>query len=303
MKNKVLFALLTSLALFIATGCKTSEVLDHVGGFSVGGFTVSESQMESLTKTVRAMEKAFTDITPEQEYYIGRAVAAQILSSYKPYKDKRALRYLNLVGQSLATYSDMPETFGGYHFLILDDDSINAFAAPGGFIFVTRGMLRCCKNEDAVAAVLAHEIAHVQNKHGLQTIKKGRVTQAFTVMATEGARQLAAPEMAQLTDIFEKTIQDITTTLVTNGYSHAFEKQADMGALSILRRMGYDQHALLMMLDEMKQRLKPGGFDFAKTHPDPEERIGELASHIDSSVAASGMDRREKRFRAMLGSI
>jgi beta-barrel assembly-enhancing protease len=81
----------------------------------------------------------------------------------------------------------MPETFGGYHFLILDSDEINAFAAPGGLIFVTRGMLRCCDSEDAVAAVLAHEVGHVQHQHGIQTIRKPALTSAFTILAAEGA--------------------------------------------------------------------------------------------------------------------
>ncbi len=76
-----------------------------------------------------------------------------------------------MLGQSLVIFSDRPETFGGYHFLLLDSNEINAFAAPGGLILVTRGMLQCCANEDELAAVLAHEIAHVEKKHGLTAIK------------------------------------------------------------------------------------------------------------------------------------
>ena len=89
---------------------------------------------------------------------------------------------------TLSKTSDLPETFGGYHFLILDSDEINAFAAPGGFIFVTRGLLRCCKHEDAAAAVLAHEIGHVELRHGLQAIKKSRITTALTTLGIAGVK-------------------------------------------------------------------------------------------------------------------
>ncbi|HIJ78589.1 MAG: M48 family metalloprotease [Desulfobulbaceae bacterium] len=305
MRNKLipvvaLFFLVQSLLL---SGCRTMDALDGLGAIQVGGFSISESQMASIKKTAKAMGRAFTDITPEQEYYIGRAVGAKLLGQYHPYDDQRINRYLNLIGRSLAAYSEMPETFGGYHFLLLDDPSINAFAAPGGLIFVSRGMLRCCLNEDEVAAVLAHEIAHVQLKHGLQAIKKGRLTNVFSIMATEGVKQLAAPEIAELTNLFEDSIHDVTSTLVNSGYSRAFERQADAAALNILARTGYDPLALNAMLGAMAQRLDPQGLDFAKTHPDPKERIKELEPLLAGRQAMACDLARYKRFKNTLGKI
>jgi predicted Zn-dependent protease len=249
------------------------------------------------------MGKAFTDITPEQEYYVGRAVGATLLGKYHPRTDPQTVQYLNLVGQSLARVSDMPETYGGYHFVLLEDDGINAFAAPGGLIFVSRGMLRCCQDEDTLAAVLAHEIAHIQLKHGLQAIKTNRLTSAFSIMATEGAKQAGGPQLAQLTGIFEDSIHDVTATLVNSGYSRAFEREADGAALVILGRAGYDQRALVAMLGEMKQRLNPQGLDFAKTHPDPADRIAELEPLLGEAQAPAGMALRRQRFKSILGSI
>ncbi len=120
-----------------------------------------------------------TEFTPEQEYYIGRAVAANILATRKVYDNKAATDYLNVFERSLAIYSDRPETFGGYHVLIMDSDEINAFSAPGGLILVSRGLLRCAQNEDEVAAILAHETSHVVLKHGLNAIKEARKTEAL----------------------------------------------------------------------------------------------------------------------------
>jgi predicted Zn-dependent protease len=94
---------------------------------------------QSLFKVGQAVAKTFQDITPEQEYYIGRAVGAIVAGKYKPYQNQKSTFYLNVLGQTLAQASDRPETFGGYHFAILESDEINAFAAPGGLIFVSRG--------------------------------------------------------------------------------------------------------------------------------------------------------------------
>ncbi len=303
-KRAPLLAVLLSLCCgVLVSGCETTNVLDNLGAVQVGGFRISESQMGAIKKTAKAIGKAFTDITPEQEYYVGRAVGATLLGKYPPRTESQTVQYLNLVGQSLARVSDMPETYGGYHFVLLEDEGINAFAAPGGLIFVSRGMLRCCQDEDTLAAVLAHEIAHVQLKHGLQAIKTSRLTSAFSIIATEGAKQAGGVQLAQLAGIFEDSIHDVTATLVNSGYSRAFEREADAVALMILGRAGYDQRALVGMLTEMKQRLNPQGLDFAKTHPDPADRIGELEPLLGEVKASAGKPQRQQRFKSILGSI
>jgi predicted Zn-dependent protease len=190
------------LPVFIS-GCNTMEAMTNIGtsiGESVG--IITEDQAESISKSSKAVARSFEDFTPEQEYYIGRTVGAVIINKYKPYNDKKANAYINLLGQTLAKASDMPETFNGYHFLILDSDEINALATPGGLIFITRGMLRCCRNEDAVAAVLEHEIGHVQFKHGLQAIKKSRITSALIILGAEGAKTFGKEDLASLTETF-----------------------------------------------------------------------------------------------------
>jgi predicted Zn-dependent protease len=285
----------------VFSGCKTIDQLAKSGpSFQFGDVVVDTKAIAKETQTVT---KSFRDITPEQEYYIGRTVGAVILQKYKPYNNLKADRYINVMGQMLAQASDRPETYGGYHFLIQDSDEINAFAAPGGFIFVTRGMLRCCPNEDAVAAVLAHEIGHVQYKHSLRAIKQSRVTSALTSLTIKGAKKYGDEDLAALTETFEESISDITRTLIVNGYSRSFENQADLAAISILQRTGYNPNGLTAMLNQMKTRLKPGRQDFAKTHPSPDSRLAEVQAHIGKYSIVRSPQARQARFKVALGRI
>lgn len=230
---------------------------------------------KSAVKVGKVAIKAAEDITPEQEYYIGRAVAASILGKYRPWQNGNANQYVNQLGQTLALGSTMPQTYGGYHFLVLDSNEINAFGCPGGLILVTRGLLRCCKTEAEVAAVLAHEIGHVALQHGLGAIKSSRYTELGKVLAVEGASH-AGGNVAALSNAFGNTVGDITQTLLVNGYSRSQETEADAAAANTLGALGYDPEALIQVLKAMKAKLKPGGMDFAKTHPDPDDRIGDV---------------------------
>jgi len=261
------------------------------------------SVLNIAVKSGEAVAKSFEDITPEQEYYVGRAVGANILSQIPPYEEAKTNAYLNLLGQSLAMASDRPETFGGYHFLVLDSADINAFAAPGGLVFVSRGLLRCADSEDAVAAILAHEIGHVVKQHGLKAIKTARFKDAGLAIGKAAVEELGSAELAKVTAAFSGTIDDITSTLVNSGYSRGAEKEADLAAVEILKRSGYDPNALVRMLVVMKSRLKPGGPDFAKTHPDPEDRIAEIRKVLPEAPTLAAPPARQSRYQAALGKI
>ncbi|WP_084604448.1 M48 family metalloprotease [Desulfonatronum thioautotrophicum] len=288
-----------SLLSGLLAGCKTGGVVGELGR-ATG--VLDDEQARAVARVATALGRSFEDITPEQEFYIGRTVGATILGSYAPYADPAATSYINLVGTLVSLSSDMPETFGGYHFMILDSDEINAFAAPGGLIFVTRGMLRCCTSEDAVAAVLAHEIGHIQHRHGIQTIQRARVTSAFTILAAEGARTLGGRDLVQLTEIFEESVSDVINTLAVNGYSRSAEREADRSAVMILDRAGYDSAALVNMLEVMDTKLTPGGLDFARTHPAPASRIRDIRP-ILPALRTSDPALRQERFLTALHRI
>ncbi len=301
---KLLLASLAVASLVAISGCKLLEVATQAGtAVGVATGTISADEASSINKGVSAAGKAFEKLTPEQEYYIGRSVAASILASYKPYDNKAANDYLNTLGQALAMASDKPETFGGYHFLVMDTDEVNAFAAPGGLILVSRGMLRCCRNEDEVAAVLAHEIAHVQHEHGLRAIKKSRWTSAFTILGAEAAKNLGGEQLAQLTTAFEGAIGDVTATVMNSGYARKLETEADATAITILKRVGYNPVGLRNMLTEMDKKLDHDDRGFAKTHPDPADRVADIQAQIGTATEIATQKQRDARFKKALGKI
>lgn len=305
MKREIFILALLLPAVLLFSGCQAALTQTvKVTTLAEKAGLIRPSTAQSITKSAGAVSKSVEEFTPEQEYYIGRSVAAVILTKYSPYTSRRANDYLNHLGQTLAQASDMPEIFRGYRFLVLDSDEINAFATPGGHIFVTRGLLRCCRNEDAAAAVLAHEIGHIQLKHGIQAIKKARVTDALTTIAVEGARTLAPNEVALLTETFGGAIMDITTTLINNGYSRSFEYEADNAAQTILRRLGYDPNGLVEMLKVMGKNLKPGEAGFAKTHPAPQDRIDEIQRKLGGKYSQVRTPKaRQARFVKAVGKI
>lgn len=288
-------ALLLLIALTVAGCSAVSQVATQVAA-SQGAITQEEAA--SINRSVAAVEKAWTDITPEQEHYVGRAVAASLLDTYPPLDDPDANRYLNELGQTLALGSARPETFGGYHFLLLDSDEINAFACPGGLVLVTRGLVACCDSEDALAAVLAHEIGHVAGKHGLRAIKRSRITGALTILAAEGARNFGSEDLARLTEDLEGSIDDITQALVNKGYSRDLEREADQAAIDIMDAVGYNARGLGAMLEAMQARWRPSGPGFMHTHPSPGDRLADVSPRLTPLPPVDRPAPRQARFDA-----
>jgi predicted Zn-dependent protease len=149
--------------------------------------------------------------------------------------------------------------------------------------------------------VLARDRAHPAPAR-IQSIEKSRQTQALTILAAEGAKTFGKKELADLTRTFEGSINDITSTLINNGYSRGFEQEADASAVRTLSRVGYNPNALVAMLREMGRQLKPGGLDFAKTHPSPGSRIADIES-IVGRAALTEPPARHERFRSAMGNI
>jgi len=312
----VLAALLAAAFLLSLSGCSTLLSALSPGNFlgglrgAVASAASNPEDLDRLVAAGKAIGKAAEEVTPEEEYYIGRAVAATVLAKYRPWEGKGANDYVNRLGQVLALASDLPETYGGYHFLVLDSADINAFGAPGGLILVSRGLLHCASTEDEVAAILAHEIGHVSLKHGLSAIKTARWTDAALKIASYAAANSGSSELRDLTASFGDVIGDIVSTMVNSGYSQELEKQADLAAVRILHDVGYDPEALVRVLEAMKARISPEAHDFSSTHPSPELRI----AYIKAAVAllppadgprptASELEKRRARYLAALAGL
>jgi predicted Zn-dependent protease len=273
------------------------------GAQIAGGLGVIDQETaDAISKSSDAIGRAAEDITPEQEYYIGRAVGANILTGYKVYTADPALTaYLNRICGAIVINSPRPEIYNGYHVMPLDSTEINAFATSGGHIFITRGLINCTDSEDALAAVIAHEISHIQLQHSIKAIKTSRITQALLVTGSSAADVFASETpLGELTDIFEESVGEIVTTLVNNGYSQSQEFDADTMALSLLASAGYDPSSLIAMLRalEKNQPGHPGGFN--KTHPAPARRITNAEISVNQYPVEDTRRYRQTRYNTAL---
>lgn len=253
---------------------------------------------DAIIKTGEALRKGFSDLTPSEEYYLGRAVAARILGQYRALDDDARTRYLNTFGLAIARASSRPETFGGWHFLLLDTEEINAFAAPGGFVFVTRGLYATCSSEEQLAAVLAHEVSHVTLRHGLAAIKNERLTEAFTILGTTAVKEYSKGQLQQLTTAFEGSINDIANKMIVSGYSQGQEYEADAEAARVAWRAGYDPDGLTQFLAALREKGKRGAAKgFFSTHPAPGERLERAEASIKADKLSGETDAgRTRRF-------
>lgn len=262
------------LALLLGTAAPTRAQIDF--GLSDDEERALEIGLK-LGQTAYSLAKAMDHLTPEDEFYLGRAAAAQILALYPLYEDPEALRYLNLVGGSLVLASDRPEVYDGYRFAILDSDEINAFACPGALVLVTRGMLRLTASEDELAAVLAHEIGHIQSRHAREVIEEKRWKKFWAVAGTGAVVGLGNKVLRQLAGTLGTMAENLFVALHTKGYGKKMERQADPQAVTLLERTGYDPHALVRVLEKLRDlRKDEGKKGFLRTHPKPEGRLDEL---------------------------
>lgn len=258
-----------------------------------------------VVKTAQTLRSTFADITDEEEYYIGRSVAALILSKYNVYENDALTQYVNKVGCAVAAYSDRPETYAGYHFLILNTDEINALAAPGGLIFITKGLLAQCRDEDMLASVLAHEVGHVCAKHGLKAIKQSRLIDAFKTLGAQAAAQYSPADVSKLTDAFQGVLSDIAGQLIEKGYDRSQEYEADGLSVKFSTATGYNPKGLSDFLKNLAAASqKEGGKGWFKTHPEPLDRMTRVDQQIVAlKVVPVKFPLRTNRFKQALASM
>ncbi len=273
-------------------------VTAHAHAFDIG------QAVSSGIGGVQQIAEASKDITPSEEHYIGRAVAAMIIDQYPLLGNAALDQYVNKVGLVVAYHSDRPVTYGGYHFAVLRSDEVNAFAAPGGFIFITRGLLKSIQNEDQLANVLGHEIAHVAERHGIGAIKKSRWTKFGFYAAGEVGKQYSSSEVGQLAAEFQSVVSDVAKQVIQSGYSKKDENQADELGMKFAAASGYSPKA---MEDFIKSEIasgyssKSGPFS---SHPSPDKRLKEVEGDLKDITPDNGVDQaRTARFKQTLAAM
>lgn len=296
---KIVKLLLLLLVLTVVlSSCAVMKSMGQVTSF-VGALTGNDN-LSAVGDSVAAVAEASAPISPEQEYYIGRSVTASLLGSYKLYSSPELTNYVNMVCQVLAMNSQRPQLYKGYYVAILDTDQINAFASSGGHILVTRGLLECATSEDALAAVIAHEIAHIQLQHGIKAIKSDRWTDAALTTASSSLSVLSDGEMKELVDAFDESVSGVVSTMVNTGYSQSQEYDADETALEIMAAAGYNPHAMTEMLGELKVRQPKSSGGFASTHPSADKRLKQVQKKLKNYREISVPETRVLRYDLMM---
>lgn len=270
MRNKPSLTMLRrlSLGLVVAVtlaGCAQVQQAAEGVARQVGG--------ERAAGAVRGGATLVSGLLPigyEEEQSIGAALALQVLARYNGMYDQPALtRYVNLVGRAVALTSDRPDI--EYHFAILNHDSINAFATPAGYVFITKGLLKHIWNEAELAAVLGHEISHISEKHILEVMQRNKQLTGVT----EGG--LAA--VGQNPQLFKGLIDQAAKKLLDEGLDQNKELAADRLGAVFAARVGYDPQAYVTLLQRLRT-LKGDDQAFFKTHPNFSSRIEEVQAGL-----------------------
>lgn len=211
----------------------------------------------------------------EEEITIGREVTGSILGAAPLVKDDALQQYVNKVGRWVASQSeraDLPWKFG-----VIDSADINAFAAPGGYVLITKGLYVNLQNEAQLAGVLGHEIAHVVKKHQLKVMQKQQLLSAGTDWIKE--------KFGKKNKLAEKAI-GTGAEISARGLDKDAEFEADRMGMILAARAGYEVYGLSEVLQTMGQ-IKPGDDSVAllfKTHPAPDERLAKLGDAAGSQL-------------------
>lgn len=227
-----------------------------------------------LKKAQQAREDFRIDDQEEQD--LGAAVSEKIRDRYGVVQDPVVTRYVSLVGTVLAQATSRPNL--AWKFIVLDTDGVNAFAAPGGYVHVTRGALGLIHTEAELAGVLAHEITHVTEKHTIRAIQKGKLVQV-------GANQT---KITRDSPVFRELVAK-STEIVMAGFGRDDELEADQKGIRLANSIGYSPMSLVDFLARLEDRnrsaaTKQGLF---ASHPEMQERLQRLRNQIAAERLAS----------------
>jgi predicted Zn-dependent protease len=266
------------------------------------GVAAGQPNVDSIGKLFGGLKGLSGKISPEEERAFGREAAATLLGAEPALADPAVQRYVNRVGLWVALQSERPEL--AWRFAVLDDPDVNAFAAPGGYVFVTKGLLQLLESEAELAGVLSHEVAHVVRKHHLNALTKDKRMSAFTGLASDkvGGNDPRKREMAA------KLLTGVKT-LYSRGLDKQDEIQADRDGVVIAARAGYDPSGLVSVVQKL-DALDPGAAGVAllfKTHPLPADRLAVLddvfsTGALDVLAGVEGRERYRQTLRSLLAT-
>lgn len=232
-------------------------------------FDLGNIDLGKALGSLQKAQQASADIDEPKEIELGAGIASNLLGAAPLLKNQRVQKYVNNVGMWLALHTERPNL--PWRFGVLDDDDVNAFAAPGGYVFVTKGLLAQMRSEAELAGVLAHEMSHILRKHYLEAIKKGARTGLIAEFAGQALEGRGADPALQ-------KLVSAGTEVYARGLDKDDEFEADRMGVVIAARAGYDPYGLPAMLQAL-QGMNAQDSSLAllfKTHPALDERLSLL---------------------------
>ena len=252
---------------------RTNQILILLGllgaTLPAAAFDLGSIDWKKAAETVKKVQKANTDINEPQEITLGEGIASSLLGAAPLLDNPPVQEYVNRVGRWLTLQTERPDL--PWQFGVLDDNDVNAFSTPGGYVFITKGLLAQMNSEAELAGVLAHEISHVLRKHHLQAIKKSARTELLADLANDAIKSNGKdPRLTKLVSA--------GTEVYARGLDKKDEYEADRMGVVIATRGGYDPYGLPAVLQTLES-LNPGDSSVAlmfKTHPALADRLSIL---------------------------
>jgi predicted Zn-dependent protease len=218
--------------------------------------------------------QAFEPIGYKEERVIGGSLATEIFSRFGGrYSDPALEKYIALVGNTMVGVTERAEM--PFHFAILNSSDPNAFAAPGGYVFVSVGLLRKLRNEAELAGVLGHEIAHITNRHALKMIETDKQNQVLK----KGVSQVTESLLGDNPEFLDGIMSGLTNAMFTTGLPTKDEYDADRTGMDFAHQAGYYPAGLRDFLKVLGDRSAI----LSKTHPSSSRRISRLTTQLNSS--------------------
>ncbi|MBL4591106.1 MAG: M48 family metalloprotease [Phycisphaerales bacterium] len=234
-------------------------LISIVGYFGAGSANPVTGQTQRVAMSV------------EQEIALGLAALPRMAAQYGGEdRDQRDQQLVDRVGETLVRAIDSPTPWRFEFHLLADPQTINAFALPGGQVFITRALFDRLQTEGQLAGVLGHEVGHVIERHGAQRMAKQKLAQGLVGAAGVAGDGRSAAQMAAAVG-----------NLVNMSYGRGDELESDEWGVALMVNAGYDPRAMIVVMEILRDAGGGGGkAEFFSTHPDPENRIGKIEDAI-----------------------
>lgn len=233
-------------------------------------FSVASYYMKSQVNPVTG-EKQRVSLSPDQEVAMGLQSAPQMAAEFGGlYPDNNVQLKIRAIGQRIVKSTEAGRSPYQFNFHVLADErTVNAFALPGGQIFITAAMLSKLETEDEVASVLGHEIGHVINRHSAEQMAKQGLIEGLVQGVAMGSDNMSGAQIAQYVG-----------QMINLKYGRDDELEADKYGLRYCKEAGYDPRAALKVMKILEEISGNRGSDFTSTHPSPANRIEKINEEL-----------------------